>query len=63
MLFYTKTLPKLKLNDNIGGGGGLQSAVDVDTTSPKLKQLVSISSRHLPTCLFYCGERERAPWL
>lgn len=30
----------------------------MDTASPKLKQLVSISSRHLPPCLFYCGESE-----
>lgn len=37
---------------------GGQSALDVDTASPKLKQLVSISSRHRPPCLFYCGESE-----
>lgn len=41
----------------LGGGGG-QSAVNVDTASLKLKQFVSISSQHLSTCLFYCGESE-----
>lgn len=65
MLFYLKTLQKLKLNDSmcmcvcvlgVGGYGGLSTSPACWGSIPELKQLVSISSQHLPTCLFYCGE-------
>lgn len=56
VLFPSKTVPQLKLNDYTGVGG--QTAADVDTASLELKRLVSISSRHLPPCLFHCGESE-----